>query len=264
MPASVLEVAQAAATAAAPILKRYFDQGVAMRSKEAFNLVSDADVEAEHAIAAVIRKAFPQHAILGEEAHSAADLDADHLWVIDPLDGTTNFAHRIPHVAISIAYFERGQPLVGVIHNPIRGDWYTAEKGAGAFENGRRVAVSTSARLEDALIGMGFYYDRGEQVEGTLRSIGELLHRNIHCVRRFGCASLDLVMTGTGLFDAYFEFALAPWDFAAGWLFVEEAGGRVTTCSGEPLAVKKSSILASNGHLHELIHQIVAPNLPQA
>ncbi len=261
MSASVLEVARSAALAAAPILLRYFDQGVTMRSKEAYNLVSDADVEAEHAIAAVIKTAFPDHAILGEEAHKG-DLQADRLWVIDPLDGTTNFAHRIPHVGISIAYFEAGQPVASVIHNPIQGDWYTAQRGQGAYHGDKRVAVSTSTRLEDALIGFGFYYDRGDQVEATLRVIGDLLHSNIHCVRRFGCASLDLVMTGLGCFDAYFEFALEPWDYAGGWLFVEEAGGRVTTCAGEPLTIKKSSILASNDHLHDALQGIVRPHLP--
>lgn len=256
-------VAESAARAAGAVLTRYFQQEVAMRTKteKAFNLVSDADVEAEHAIVSVIREAFPNHEILGEEAHRG-DPSAERVWVIDPLDGTTNFAHGIPQFAASIAYFEGGSPVCSVVYNPVREEWYTARRGEGARFNGKPATVSENTRLDQALIGIGFYYDRGDQVDGTLAAVGELLRSSIHCVRRYGCASLDLVMTGLGQLDAYFEFALEPWDFAGGWLFVEEAGGRVTDCRGGGLGIRKSSVLASNGRLHPIVQGIVEPHYP--
>ena len=133
-------IAEEAARAGGAIAARYFREGVAMRNKDVANLVSDADVEAEHAIAAVIKRAFPSHAILGEEAHEG-DATAEHLWVVDPIDGTTNFAHQIPHFAVSVAYYHAGVAQCGVIFNPIRDEWHSAARGQGAFHDGRKVQV---------------------------------------------------------------------------------------------------------------------------
>jgi myo-inositol-1(or 4)-monophosphatase len=258
-----LTVAESAARAGGAILSRYFESGVTMRSKFAYNLVSDADLESEHAIVKVIRETFPDHEIIGEEAHKG-DPSADRLWIIDPLDGTTNFAHHIPQFAVSIAYYEHGQPVMALLHNPIRDDWYRAVKGQGATFNGRQARTTEHAELEQSLIGLGFYYDRGPQIDSTLSVIRELLGRNIHCIRRFGAASLDLAMVGTGQLDAYFELALEPWDFGAGRLFVEEAGGTVTTCSGGALGLEKTSVLATNGGLHPAMLEVLATRLPRA
>ena len=261
MPRPELAVAEAAARAGGDVAARYFRDGVTMRSKDVANLVSDADVEAEHAIAQVIRAAYPDHAILGEEAHQA-DTQAEHLWVVDPIDGTNNYAHGIPHYAVSVAYYHHGVAQVGVVYNPERAEWYTAELGAGAFFNGRRAQVQEATRLDEVIVGVGFYYDRDVMMEATLAAIGQLKRRQIHGIRRFGTASLDLISVGLGRFGAYFEYELSPWDFAAGRLFVEEAGGLVTDAHGGPLPLAKSSILATNGPLHPAVLEIVRAHHP--
>ena len=254
-------VAEAAARAGGAVAARYFRDGVTMRSKDVANLVSDADVEAEHAIAAAIRATYPDHAILGEEAY-AGDATAEHLWVVDPIDGTNNFAHGIPHFAVSVAYYHRGAAQCGVIFNPVRDEWSTAVRGQGAFHGGRSARVQAATRLDEAIVGVGFYYDRGAMMEATLAAIGDLKRRQIHGIRRFGTASLDLVAVGLGWYGAYFEYELSPWDFAAGRLFVEEAGGTVTDARGGPLPLAKSSILASNGALHPATLEVVRAHHP--
>ncbi len=256
-----LTIAERAARAGGEVLARYSREGVAMRSKGIANLVSDADIEAERAIVAVIRDAYPGHEVLGEEAHSG-DVGAEHLWIIDPLDGTNNFAHRIPHYAVSVAYYRAGVPECGVVLNAARDEWHVAVRGKGAYQNGRPARVGEQARLDEVLVGVGFYYNRGTLMDATLAAIGELKRRGIHGIRRFGTASLDLCMVGLGMFGAYFELELSPWDLAAGRLFVEEAGGRVTTCEGEPLPLARTSILASNGRLHGAVLEVVRNHLP--
>ena len=248
-------IAEEAARAGGAVAARYFREGVAMRSKDVANLVSDADVEAEHAIAGVIKRAFPAHAILGEEAYQG-DAAAEHLWVVDPIDGTNNFAHQIPHFAVSVAYYHQGVAQCGVVFNPVRDEWHSAARGQGAYHDGKKVHVDEATRLDQAIVGVGFYYDRDAMMEATLRAIGDLKRRQIHGIRRFGTASLDLCMVGLGRYGAYFEFELSPWDFAAGRLFVEEAGGKVTDALGGPLPLGKSSILATNGHLHEAMLEV--------
>jgi myo-inositol-1(or 4)-monophosphatase len=256
-----LALAEAAARAGGAVVSRYFREGIAMRSKDIANLVSDADIEAERAIVAVIRETFPGHEVLGEEMHQG-DTGAEHLWIVDPLDGTNNFAHKIPHFAVSIAYYRAGRAECGVIYHPVRDEWHLAARGQGAYQNGRRVQVAEHTRLDEALVGVGFYYDRGAMMEATLAALGAFKRRQIHGIRRFGTASLDLAMVGMGMLGAYFEYVLSPWDFAAGRLFVEEAGGRVTTGRGEPLPMGKTSILATNGPLHEAALEIVRAHHP--
>ena len=258
---SELELARRAAEAGGEVVAGAYQRGVEIRSKAVSDLVTDADLESEQAIARVIRKAFPDHAVLGEETFRD-DVTAEHLWVIDPLDGTTNFAHGIPHFAISVAYYHNGEPVCGAIFNPIRRDWYTASRGEGAFANGRRVKVAGEDKLSEVLIGVGFYYDRGAMMEATLAAVRDLFHQHIHGIRRFGTASLDLTQVGMGRYGAFFEYQLSPWDFAAGRLFVEEAGGRVTTSTGEALPLEETGILASNGRLHEAVLQIIKPHAP--
>ena len=261
-----LRTAEAAAHAGAEVALRHFRDfaNVASQTKPgepSYNRVSVADVESEHAIVAVIRREFPDHAILGEEAHSA-DVTSEHLWVIDPIDGTNNFLHGIPQFGISVAYYRAGQAVCGVILNPARGDSFIASRGQGSFHNGQRVHVSEHRRLDEVLIGLGFYYDRGAMMEATLNAMRELFGHNIHCIRRLGAATLDLCMVACGQLGAYFEYELSPWDFAAGRLFVEEAGGVVTTCDGSPLPLAKTHILATNGHLHAAMLNIVRRHLP--
>jgi myo-inositol-1(or 4)-monophosphatase len=258
-----LKIARKAARAGGEVASRYWREGVAMRCKagESTNLVSDADVEAEKAIVGVIREDFPNHAVLAEEGH-AGDVHAEHLWIVDPIDGTNNFAHHLPHFAVSVAYWKNGRPECGVIYNPIRDDWYEAVRGGGSTYNGETVRVGTQTRLDEVFVGVGFYYDRGAMMEATLDAIRELFRRKIHGIRRFGTASLDLAHVGMGCYGAYFEYQLSPWDFAAGKLFVEEAGGKVTTARGDALPLARTSLLASNGPLHEAVLEIVARRHP--
>jgi myo-inositol-1(or 4)-monophosphatase len=255
------DVAQSAADAGAARLMQTFGHDLSVRAKSGVDLVTDADLQSEQIIAGIIREAFPGDEILGEEGH-AADVTAPRLWVIDPLDGTTNYAHGIPHFAVSIAFYEQGLARCGVVYNPARGDRYTVIAGQGAHHNGRRVSVSPAKSLSEVLVGVGFYYDRGAMMEATLASIHALFKQQIHGIRRFGTAALDLCQVGSGLYGAFFEYQLSPWDFAAGRLFVEEAGGRVTTARGEPLPLVKSSVLASNSHLHAAVLEIVGSRHP--
>ncbi len=257
-----MSVAIEAARAGGEVASRYFadldSAGIVGKTQDerSEGLVTKADVEAEQAIVATIRRTFPDHHFLGEEEHSDS-VDAEHLWVIDPLDGTNNFAHGIPHFAVSVAYYRNGQSVCGAILNPATDELYTAVQGGGAFLNSRPVQVNAHQRLNETIIATGFYYDRGAIMKATLAAINDLFEQDIHGIRRFGAAALDLVYVGAGRFGGFFEFTLSPWDFAAAALFVEEAGGTVTTCRGEPLSLKKTSILATNGQLHEVMQPIL-------
>ncbi len=259
-----LELAKEAATAGGAVLTRYFDgdqlKGTQKSAEKSYDLVSQADVESEETIVRMIRTAFPEHEILAEEGQRGA-ADADHLWVVDPLDGTTNFLHQIPHYAVSIAYYRRGQPRCGVVYNPSRNEWYEAVHGEGARFQGRPIQVAPNQRLDESLVGLGFYYDRGAMMQATLAAMRDLFERQVRGIRRFGTASLDLAQVATGAFGAYFEYELSPWDFAAGRLIVDEAGGRVTDCRGDAVPLRKSSLLASNGHLHAPVLEIVRRHL---
>ncbi|OJW22069.1 MAG: hypothetical protein BGO49_14960 [Planctomycetales bacterium 71-10] len=256
-----LEVAEIAAKVGGGVAVGYFQGGLAADVKNAegegsFNIVTRADVEAERAIVEVIKKAFPGHAVYGEEGQGAGDgaaaiLSSEDVWIIDPVDGTSNFFHGIPHFGISVAYYHKGEPTVGVVGSPLHDDWYTAAKGCGAYHKGRRAQVSPCSRIDEVLVAFGYFYDRGAMMSATLDACREILSRKSHGLRRLGAATLDLAYVGVGSFGAFFEYELAPWDFAAGRLFVEEAGGRVTTCHGDPPPLAKTSILASNGLIHD-------------
>lgn len=263
----LLATATHAARLGGEVLARYFRDGVVMRDKSAaggktYDLVSDADVESELAIGNYLRKQYPKHELLGEESLAGGDAEADDLWIIDPLDGTNNFAHQLPHFAVSIAYYHRGQAMVGAVLNPMRDELFTAVRGGGAHFNGKRVSVSNDPTLAKTLVGCGFYYDRGAMMRSTLRAIEDLFGQDIHGIRRFGTASLDLCQVGCGQFGGFFEYQLSPWDFAAGRLFVEEAGGRVTDAKGQPLSLVKTSVVASNELLHDAIIEITQRHHP--
>ena len=251
MDREALSVAEEAARAGGAVIARYFRDGVAMRSKATANLVSDCDLEAERAVVAVIRRTFPGHEVLGEELH-AGDPSADDLWVIDPLDGTANFAHRVPQFAVSVAYYPQGRgPLRRRVPPDSRRLARRRPRRGRLRERPARPTRTRGKTLAEGLVGVGFYYDRAAAMEATLAAIGDLKRdRHVHGVRRFGAASLDLCMVGLGQLIAFFEFELSPWDFAAGRLFVEEAGGKVTTCQGRP---------APDGQLERPGHQRARP-----
>ncbi|MDP6721934.1 MAG: inositol monophosphatase family protein [Pirellulaceae bacterium] len=260
-----LELAKQAAVAGGAVLTEYFQNGLPQATQKdpskTYDLVSRADIESEETIVRLIRDAFPDHEILAEEGQRGAT-DAEHLWVVDPLDGTTNFLHQIPHYAVSIAYYRGGQAICGVVYNPSRNDWYEAVQGQGARFQGAPIHVANCQRLDEALVGIGFYYDRGAMMQATLDATRDLFEQQIHGIRRFGTASLDLAQVAAGACGAYFEYELSPWDFAAGRLLVEEAGGQVTDCRGDSLRLKKSSVLASNTVLHPAVLAIARKHLP--
>ena len=263
----IMQVARQAVSQAGEVLQGHFAAGVETRSKPSqtgggHNLVSDADLESETLIAQIIRSTFPDHELLGEEQLDGA-ADGEHLWVIDPLDGTNNFAHGIPHFAVSIAYCYRGQPQVGVVYNPIREDWYTAIKGQGAWQGDRRLHVSGESTLSDGMFGCGFHYDRGAMMRATLDVIGELFaEHQIHGIRRMGTAALDCCGVATGQFAGFFEYYLSPWDFAAGWLIVQESGGKLTTTRGEPVSLTGGGLVVTNGKVHDDLSRIVTTHMP--
>lgn len=251
-----LEIARSAARHAGAVLLDYWQRGFSAREKTDAGFVTDADLAAERVIAETIRAQRPHHAVLGEEEH-VADAGAEHLWIVDPLDGTTNYAHHLPHFAVSVAYYHRGVAQSAVVWNPARDDWYEATRGGGATHNGQPLHVSDAARLDQVLVGVGFYYDRGAMMEATLAAIADLFRQQIHGIRRFGTAALDLCQVASGQYGAFFEYQLSPWDFAGARLILEEAGGTVTTCLGDPLPLARTHVLASNGPLHPAVLEIV-------
>ena len=252
----LLKTAIQAAEMGGEVCRSYFNREFALDHKAACNLVTAADIESEQVIIDALLKAFPDHAILAEETRQDS-LQSPDLWIVDPLDGTNNFAHGIPHFSVSIAYWRQGRPECGVIYNPITGELYHAKRGQGAFLGERQLHVSQAAQLNEALVGCGFYYDRGKMMQATLQAIEACFFENVHGIRRFGTASLDLIQVASGRYGGFFEYQLAPWDFAAGRLFVEEAGGRITTCAGNELKLDQSTVLATNGQLHSQLAGIV-------
>ena len=255
-----LETALRAARLAAQILRERFRTKVLVETKGLANFVTEVDLLSEKVIVNTIRESFPQHAILSEESHSE-QAAAPELWIVDPLDGTSNFMHGIPHFAVSIGYYENGQPELGVICNPVTDDWYVAVRGQGAWHNGVRQSVTTAQGIDECIIVCGFYYDRGAMMQATLDTIGDFFRNNIHGMRRFGAAALDLCNVGCGQFGVFFEYQLHPWDYAAGQLFVAEAGGQTTDCDLKPLPLDRvSSICSTNGSLHAQALRIIGPH----
>ncbi len=255
-----LNVAIDAAKVAGDILQDHYRRGTRGSIKTTGEgnqgLVTAADLAAERAISEILLASFSDHAILAEEEH-ADTMSAEHLWVVDPLDGTNNFAHGIPHYAVSIAYYRKGIAQCGVVYDPSRDDWFTCEAGQGSWHNNQRVNVNSAATLDTTMIATGFYYDRGQLMRRTLSAMERFFESNVQGVRRFGAASLDLVGVGVGWYGGYFEYTLSPWDFAAARLFVEQAGGKVTDCEGKDLKLEKTSVLATNTLLHVPMLEVV-------
>ena len=257
-----LKTARIAVAAGAKIARSHFANlataGIANKSTaDGYQgIVTLADVQAEEAIIAVIREQFPDHQFMAEE-NFAEQVSAEHLWIIDPIDGTNNFAHAIPHYAISVAYYRNGVAECGCIVSPEANDEFITVRGRGSWHNGRQAFVNSHHRLNQTMLAVGFYYDRGAMMKATLAAIEECFTNQVHGIRRMGTAALDIVQVALGRFGGYFEYQLSPWDFAAARLFLEEAGGQITTCHGAPLPLAKTSVLATNGHLHGNLLKIV-------
>jgi myo-inositol-1(or 4)-monophosphatase len=252
----IISCAVRAARAASEIILSKYGKGRSFE-KTKNNLVTEADLEAEDVIVSMIGKKFPLHQILAEERRENADMLADHLWVIDPLDGTNNYAHGIPHFCVSIAYAEKGEVLAGVIYDCVRNELFSAERNGGAFLNDKKIAVSRTDKVSESIITTGFYYDRGVLMEKTVDTIRMLFRADIRGIRRLGSAALDLCWVACGRFDGYFEYRLSPWDFSAGMLLVREAGGKCSDREGRELGLTSKSVAVSNGKIHDEFLRIV-------
>lgn len=248
-----LDVARKAAYGGGEILKKHWGKLSHVRHKNIEgDLVTEADNESEDRIIAIIQKEYPQHQVLSEESGIHQAKDQDYLWVIDPLDGTTNYTHQFPLVAVSIALYHKGHPLIGVVYNPISEEFFEAEKDQGAKLNGQPIHVSSVGKLQDSLLATGFAYNRRETEDNNY---AEFCHLTNSCqgVRRAGSAALDLAYVACGRLDGHWEIGLKPWDVAAGALLITEAGGRVTSLNNEPLDIYNGVILGTNGLIHNEI-----------
>jgi myo-inositol-1(or 4)-monophosphatase len=250
-----LEVAVAAARQAGAIVRAGYGQTVHVTHKGAIDLVTEFDKRSEAAILAALRGAFPQHAILSEESGRAAG--DDYEWLVDPLDGTTNFAHKFPVFSTSIALTFQRRLIVGVVYDPLRDELYSAEAGQGAHLNGAPLHVSATAELGLALLATGFPYDVRTNPSNNLAEFTRF-QMSSQGVRRTGSAALDCCWVAAGHLDGFWELRLNPWDVGAGALIARVAGGRVTTYSGDEDFLGKDSILVSNGLLHEEMMEVLS------
>ncbi len=251
-----LEVAVEAAREAGANLRAEFDRPKRISYKGEADIVTESDRRSEAAIVARLRTHFPQHAIVAEEGSGGAAAGAKYCWHVDPLDGTTNFAHGYPCFAVSIGLVEDGEPIVAAVLNPIADELFTAVRGEGAYLGQKRIHVSPVEKLAVSLVATGFpTHLRSSSVniqyywDFTLRS---------HGVRRDGSAALDLCSVACGRFEGFWEFGLNSWDTAAGTLLVREAGGIVTDIEGRPYRPGDRTILASNGRVHAEMQQVAA------
>lgn len=247
-----LDIAILAAKEAGSIHKKYFQTDLDIEVKSSsFDLVTVADLESEKAIVSKIKKRFPQHNFLAEES-KYEKTDSEFKWIIDPLDGTNNFASGLPIFCSSIALAKNDELILGVIYDVTRDELFYAQKGQGAFLNEKRISVSNTSNLEQSLLITGFYYDRGNQMLDTIDNIRKFLLKRIRGLRRLGSAALDLCYVACGRVSGFWEFELNPWDFAAAALIIKEAGGSITDRSGKEINInKKSFIVASNGRIHD-------------
>jgi myo-inositol-1(or 4)-monophosphatase len=246
--ASFLETAADIAREAGALLMRYM--GVGFELKGEFDLVTDADRASERLVVERLRSHFPTHSIVGEEGGSH-DGSGDYRWYVDPLDGTTNFAHGFPMFNVTLGLERGGSLIAGVVFDPVRGELFAAERGGGAYLNNHRIHVSKVARLDNCLVATGFpSYKRHLNI--NIHFYHQLAMAT-HGVRRAGSAALDLAYVAAGRLDAFWEFGLNPWDMAAGLLLVEEAGGRTSDMLGAPASLRAPHVLADNGTVHDQI-----------
>lgn len=245
------DATSALAQEAGAVLMRHFRNLDGYEKKGAIDLVTVADKEAEEAIVAGVRARFPSHAILAEEGGATGPQDAAFTWVIDPLDGTTNFAHGMKNFSTSIAVLHDGHPVAGAVHAPALDELFLAARGEGATLNGRTIRVSPVQDLGDALLVTGFPYNRREMLDWLMPTMGSFVSK-AQGLLRLGSAALDLSYVAAGFLEGFYEIGLHPWDMAAGALIVEEAGGRMSTFTpDEPFTIYSKRMVASNGRIHD-------------
>jgi myo-inositol-1(or 4)-monophosphatase len=252
MPDNIPQLGRQAALAAGAVMRRNYSKPHQVTMKGVIDPVTETDYECQEIIIGMISQAFPDHGFLAEEKGGEGGVGAPsgYRWIIDPLDGTVNFAHGFPLFCVSIACEADGILKYGVIYEPLRDELFEASRGAGASLNGRPIRVSETARLTQALVATGFPYDIRERVPETMGRLGRML-AHTQGARRGGSAALDLGYVACGRVDGFYEENLKPWDTAAGCLIVTEAGGKITTFDGGDYDLYSPNILASNGMLHQ-------------
>lgn len=239
-----------AAQAGAAEILRYFQATFRVDNKEGINnLVTEADHASENAILSVIRSAYPDHMILAEESGKSQQTD-EYKWIVDPIDGTVNFAHGIPLNAVSIGIEKNGEIIMGVVYNPHLQEMFFAEKGKGAFLNDKPIGVSDEKKVIKSCLVTGFPYIYLDQPNGPLEVFARFVRKGVP-VRRIGSAAIDLCWVAAGRFDGFYEHKLEPWDSAAGSLIVTEAGGMITNHQGNEFSIYEHAVLASNGWIHD-------------
>jgi len=244
-----LTIAEKAARSAGRILIELRSADLQIRKKGAVDLVTDADKQSENLIREIINSHFPDHSFKAEEGTQSAG-DSGYLWLVDPLDGTTNYAHGFPVYCVSIGLLKNNEIIAGCIYSPCLDECFTAEKGRGGYLNGKRISVSKTSSLDDSLLATGFPYDIRVSEDNNLKEFAAF-YRKAQAVRRAGAAAMDLAYVACGRLDGFWEFKLSPWDIAAGILLVEEAGGEVSSWTAGKADIFKGEILASNGLIHK-------------
>jgi myo-inositol-1(or 4)-monophosphatase len=252
-----LEGAISAAREAGEVLREGFGWQHSVRYKGEVDLVTEVDEQAERVIKEILLGAFPSYGMLAEESGRSSGRE-DARWIVDPLDGTTNYSHGLPIFAVSIALERAGEMVVGVVHDPMREETYLAERGGGATLNGERIRVSDTNELIQALIATGFPYDRADMPE-ALELFGRFAAIT-RGMRRLGSTALDLCYVAAGRLDGYYERGIWAWDIAAGGLILEEAGGKVTNYRGAGMNLEGRQIVASNGYLHSAMIELTEEN----
>jgi myo-inositol-1(or 4)-monophosphatase len=248
-------VAVEAARAGGEILRDGLSRPMAIQMKGRREVVTDLDNASERAVLAAIRATFPDDLIVAEE--SAPGLgDSHRVWIVDPLDGTNNYAHGYPFFSVAIAVEEEGSLVAGVVYDPLRDELFAAERGAGATRNGEPIRVSDAAALGESLVATGFPYDRSEETDNNLANLNRFILA-VRGIRRGGSAELDLAYVACGRLDGFWELGLKTWDVAAGGLIVQEAGGHVTNFEGNGWDHRRGDVVASNGSIHAEMLEIV-------
>ncbi len=258
MEQKLLDTAKSAAKIAGDILKEGYGTAFRIDNKQGRNnLVTEYDYASEKAIISYIKSVFPNHKFLAEESGSSGQSNGDEItWIIDPLDGTVNFAHAIPIFCVSIAAVQHGELLCGVIYQPLLDELFYASKGTGAFLNDKRINISDSDDMHTSLLVTGFPYNVDKNPYDCVGTFVKIVLNGIP-IRRLGSAALDLAYVASGRFDGFWEADLHPWDVAAGVIIVEEAGGKVTQYDGNKFNVFDSTILATNGLIHGQIMEVI-------
>ena len=232
-----------------------FGKNVHVRKKSAIDLVTDVDLEVERMFRALIAERFPDHDVLAEEM-DVASRGASHRWVFDPLDGTTNFAHGVPIFCASLALEVDGKAQVGAVYDPNRRELFTAEAGVGAWLNGERMRVSTSATMLESMLVTGFPYNVHQQADEFVKVFAQVL-KTARAIRRLGSAAIDICWVAAGRMDGFWEASLKPWDTRAAALILEEAGGKVTGMRGDAWDAYAGDIVATNGLIHDEVLRVI-------